>query len=177
MPRPLQFRRSFPWLIAMLAVLLPVAVAVRFSFLLTPLQRQYLGTYMSSSMLSGMAKDVTLRSILLTAPKRKPAPAHDADVVELSPAPDPTLSLALSPEARSAGWTALTWEIDTSTARKTSYLFSRRSILTGKVWQNCWSHRRLEASFSWFWQGEDGARLAGDRSTKTGTEDAPKAPN
>jgi len=112
-PRPLQFRRSFPWLIAMLALLLPVAVAVPyavwFSFLLTPLQKQYLGTYMSSSMLSGMAKDVTLRSILLTGPKRKPALAHDADVVELSPAPDPTLPLALSPAARSAGWTALRW--------------------------------------------------------------------
>ncbi len=113
MPRPLQFRRSFPWLIAMLALLLPAAVAVPyavwFSFLLTPLQKQYLGTYMSSSMLSGMAEDVTLRSILLTGPKRKPALAHDADVVELSPAPDPTLPLALSPEARSAGWTALAW--------------------------------------------------------------------
>jgi len=112
-PRPLQFQTSFPWLIAMLALLLPVAVAVPyavwFSFVLTPLQKQYLGTYMSSSMLSGMAKDATLRSILLTGPKRKPALAHDADVVELSPAPDPNLPLALSPEARLAGWTALTW--------------------------------------------------------------------
>ena len=113
MSRPLQFRRSFFGLIVMFALLLPVAVAVPyavwFSFLLTPLQKQYLGTYMSSSMLSGTAKEVTLRSILLTGPKRKPALAHDADVVELSPAPDPNLPMTLSPAARVAGWTALTW--------------------------------------------------------------------
>lgn len=50
MPRPLQFRRSFPWLIVSLALLLPVAVAIPyavwFSFVLTPLQKEYLGTYM-----------------------------------------------------------------------------------------------------------------------------------
>ena len=113
MSRPLQFRRSFLGLIAMLAILIPGAIAVPyavwFSFLLTPLQKQYLGTYMSSSMLSGTAKEVMLRSILLTGPKRKPSLAHDADVVEVSPAPDPNLPITLSPTARAAGWTALTW--------------------------------------------------------------------
>jgi len=113
-PRPLQFRRSFPWLIAMLALLLPVAVAVPyavwFSFLLTPLQKQYLGTYMSSSMLAGTTKDVSFRSVLLNGPKRKPALAHDADVVELSPAPDPALPMELSPEAQAAGWKVLRWD-------------------------------------------------------------------
>jgi len=113
MPRPLTFRRSFPWLILALALLLPVAVAVPyavwFSFVLTPLQKQYLGTYMSASLLSGAAKDLTLRSILLTGPKHKSVLAHDTDVVELSPAPDPDLPMALSPEARTAGWTGLTW--------------------------------------------------------------------
>ncbi len=114
MPRPLQFRRSFPWLIAMLALLLPAAVAVPyavwFSFLLTPLQKQYLGTYMSSSMLAGTTKDVSFRSVLLNGPKRKPDLAHDADVVELSPAPDPALPMELSPEAQTTGWKVLRWD-------------------------------------------------------------------
>ena len=96
------------------ALLLPVAVAVPyavwFSFILTPLQKEYLGTYMSCSMLSGTAKDVGFRSALLSGPRRKPELAHNADVVEVSPAPDPTLPMALSPEARGAGWTSLKWD-------------------------------------------------------------------
>ncbi len=155
MPRPLQFRRSFPWLIAMLALLLPVAVAVPyavwFSFLLTSLQKQYLGTYMSSSMLSGMAKDVTLRSILLTGPKRKPALAHDADVVELSPAPDPTLPLALSPEARSAGWTALAWG-DRHLYRSEDLVpFLQAQYFDGKSLTQLLITPALGSVLSWFW--------------------------
>ncbi len=111
MPRPLQFRRSFLWLMVSFALLLPVAVAVPyavwFSFILTPLQKEYLGTYMSCSMLSGTAKDVSFRPALLSGPRRKPDLAHNADV---SPAPDPTLPMALSPEARAAGWTSLKWD-------------------------------------------------------------------
>lgn len=114
MPRPLQFRRSFLWLIGSLALLLPVAVAVPyavwFSFVLTPLQKEYLGAYMSCSMLSGTAKEVSFRSVLLNAPKRKPELAHDDDVVQSSPAPDPVLPMVLSPEARTAGWTSLGWD-------------------------------------------------------------------
>ncbi len=114
MPRPLQFRRSSLWLMVSFALLLPVAVAVPyavwFSFILTPLQKEYLGTYMSCSMLSGTAKDVSFRSALLSGPRRKPDLAHNADVVELSPAPDPALPMTLSPEARAAGWTALKWD-------------------------------------------------------------------
>jgi len=114
LPRPLQFRRSFLWLMVSFALLLPIAVAVPyavwFSFILTPLQKEYLGTYMSCSMLSGTAKDVSSRSVLLNGPRRKPELAHDADVIEISPAPDPTLPMALSPEARAAGWTSLKWD-------------------------------------------------------------------
>ncbi len=114
MPRPLQFRRSFIWVILTLALLLPVAIAVPyaiwFSYLLTPLQKQYLGTYLSCSMLDEPTRTVSYRSVLLTAPKRQPVLAHDADVIELSPAPEPVLPMALSSEARAAGWKVLQWD-------------------------------------------------------------------
>lgn len=114
MVRPLQFRHSFPWLIVSLALLLPVAVAVPygvwFSFVLTPLQKEYLGTYMSCSMLGGTARDVPFRSVILTGPKPKPELAHDADLIGVSLVPNPILPMALSPGGRAAGWTSLKWD-------------------------------------------------------------------
>ncbi len=108
MPRPLQFRSQFPWSILLLLFACLGAIAVSFGIWfevsLTPLQKQYLGAYVTSAMENGTARDVPVAYVLKTAPERKPQLAHDADVV---PWTDPVLPMQLSPAGRAEGWTGV----------------------------------------------------------------------
>lgn len=111
MTRPLEFRRRFPGLPILLVLVSPVLFAGLFggwfALSLTPLQAQYFGSYMGSSLMGGGSRKTSVTYILKTAPLHKPEIAHDADVVSLRSAPRRQLPLGLSAEAQAAGWTAL----------------------------------------------------------------------
>lgn len=113
MAKPLDFPSSFPSRLILGLVLFPMVTGLAyvawFIFLLTPLERQYLGPYMSSAMLEGKTMKATFRPVLLTSPGHRPALAHDADVVGLSPFSNPAMPFELSTAARAAGWTGLSW--------------------------------------------------------------------
>jgi hypothetical protein len=110
MPGPLKFRRRGTVLLLLFFVL-PAGFALSFSLwfsvMLSPLQKQYLPTYMAIAMSGGRVKTSPVWWIWKTGPKRKPMFALDADVVLAKVASPKDLPLAVSPDAKSAGWTGL----------------------------------------------------------------------
>jgi hypothetical protein len=109
-PGPLRFRSPwslFPMLFLVLTFGLVASYLAWFSVALTPLQQQYLSSYMAVPAARGSSRPFPVWWILKTAPKRRSAFAEDADVVPLKDAGRGNLPLALSPEARAEGWTGL----------------------------------------------------------------------
>jgi hypothetical protein len=110
MPRPLNFRRRWSVVIAVLFVLpagFAASFALWFSLLLSPLQKQYFPSYLALGMSRGIVRTVPVWWIWKIGPKRKPLLALDADVLSANVASPADLPLSLSPEARGAGWTGL----------------------------------------------------------------------
>jgi hypothetical protein len=109
-PRPLRFQRRWS-LLPMLFLVLPLGLAasylVWFSFVLTPLQQQYLASYMAVSGAAKSSRPLPVWWIVKTAPKQKSHFAEDADVVSRKNVGRGKLPLTLSPEARAGGWTGL----------------------------------------------------------------------
>jgi len=114
--RPMQFPRTFSWLIAL--VLLPflgvLFLPLGFSYLLTypPVQHYYLGTYFESAFVGAFGGDhssvaVPVQWLYKTAPGKKRELAMVADVVSDSAGNDVHLPMKLSPRARGEGWTGL----------------------------------------------------------------------
>jgi len=108
--RPLTFRGRWPGFLILL-FLLPVGFALPFtlwfSFILSPLQKQYFPTYMAMAMTQGTARTFPVWWIWKTGPKHRPELADDTDVVSAPVADRKSLPLAVSPEARAKGWTGL----------------------------------------------------------------------
>jgi len=108
--RPLTFRRRWPGFLILL-FLLPVGFALPFtlwfSFVLSPLQKQYFPTYMAMAMTQGTARTFPVWWIWKTGPKHKSELADDTDVVSAPAADRKSLPLAVSPQARAKGWTEL----------------------------------------------------------------------
>ena len=115
MARPLQFRRRsrISFLLWIFVGLICVAVSFVLWFLvaLTPLQRQYVGSYVTAPLVRSMVgrrrAKVQVWWVSKTAPKRKPELAAEADVVAGSYSKNPALPLNLSSEAQAEGWTGL----------------------------------------------------------------------
>jgi hypothetical protein len=110
MSRPLHFRRRWTVVLAGLFVLFggfAVSFSLWFWLVLSPLQKQYFPTYMAMEMTGGSVGTSPVWWIWKTGPKHKPELANDADVVSAKVADPTELPLALSPEARAAGWTGL----------------------------------------------------------------------
>ena len=108
MPRPLRFRSRwslFPMLFLVLPLGLVTSYLIWFSVVLTPLQQQYLASYMAVPMAARSSRPFPVWWILKTAPKRRSVFAEDADVVPLKHAGRG--NLPLSPQARAEGWTGL----------------------------------------------------------------------
>jgi hypothetical protein len=108
MPRPLQFRRR--WTVALRGLFLLFigfvgSFALWFSLALSPLQKQYFPTFMILAMSEGSPRPFPVWWIWKTGPRRKPELANETDVVSFTNAGQ--LPLALSPGARSQGWTGL----------------------------------------------------------------------
>ena len=111
MPRPLRFRSRwslFPMLFLVLPLGLVTSYLIWFSVVLTPLQQQYLASYMAVPMAARSSRPFPVWWILKTAPQRRSVFAEDADVVPLKHAGRGNLPLALSPQARSEGLDRLT---------------------------------------------------------------------
>ncbi len=111
MLRPLMFRRR-RWTAIFVGLFIvhagfAASFALWFSLALSPLQKQYLPTYMAIGMTGGRAKTFPVWWIWKTGPKRKPLLALHADVVSAKIASPTDLPLSLSPEAQAAGWTGL----------------------------------------------------------------------
>lgn len=69
---------------------------------LQPLQKIYLPTYSASSVGASIPhREMTIRWVMKTAPRRKPVPAEAEDVIA---GPDPKLPARLSPKAIAEGW-------------------------------------------------------------------------
>ena len=69
---------------------------------LEPLQKVYLTTYAASSVGAGIPhREMTIRWVMKTAPRRKPVPASVEDVVA---GPHPKLPVNLSSKAIAEGW-------------------------------------------------------------------------
>jgi hypothetical protein len=108
--RPLTFRRRWPGFLILIFLLtfgFALPFTLWFSFLLSPLQKQYFPTYMAMAMTQGTARNIPVWWIWKTGPKHKPELADDADVVAAPPANRKSLPLTVSPEARAKGWTGL----------------------------------------------------------------------
>jgi Type IV secretion-system coupling protein DNA-binding domain len=110
MPRPLEFRRRWTVVPAAFFILSGGFVGsfvLWFLLALSPLQKQYFPTYLAIAMSRGAVRTLPVWWILKTGPRRKPELANEADVVSFAAAGRGQLPLALSPEARSQGWTGL----------------------------------------------------------------------
>jgi Type IV secretion-system coupling protein DNA-binding domain len=110
MPRPLHFRRRRSAVVGGLFILIvgfAGSFALWFSLSLSPLQKQYFPTYMILAMSEGSPKTFPVQWIWKTEPRRKSELAKEADVVSFATSGRGQLPLALSPEARSKGWTGL----------------------------------------------------------------------
>ena len=110
MPRPLHFRRRRSAVVGGLFLFFGGFIGsfgLWFSLALSPLQKQYFPTYMIFAMSEGSPKTFPVQWIWKTGPRRKSELANEADVVSFADAGRGQLPLALSPEARSQGWTGL----------------------------------------------------------------------
>ena len=77
-------------------------------WVLTPMQRYYLGTYLRCALLgTDPASSTEVRWFYKTAPNEKQELATDADVVPATAGDDRGIPMRLSPAARQAGWTGL----------------------------------------------------------------------
>lgn len=110
MPRPLRFRSGLGTILGsafFFALGFVLAYTLWFSFVLSPLQKLYLPSYMALPMTTRTTQSFPVWWIWKTGPKRKPELATDADVVSVKAARPRELPLALSPEAQADGWTGL----------------------------------------------------------------------
>jgi hypothetical protein len=110
--RPMQFRRRFPWLIALVllaffgVLFLPLGLWYWLAY--PPVQHYYLGAYFESTFMGDHSTvAVPVHWLYKTAPGRKRELAIVADVVSDSTDNDLHLPMKLSPTARAAGWTGL----------------------------------------------------------------------
>jgi hypothetical protein len=110
MPRPLSFRRGrLTRILVGLFILFggfAASFVLWFWLFLSPLQKQYFPTYVAVEM-TGTLQTFPVWWIWKTGPKRKPELADDADVIPFATAQRGELPVALSPAARSGGWTGL----------------------------------------------------------------------
>ena len=101
----------FPIWIASGLICFVASFALWFLIALTPLQRQYVGSYVTAPMVRSMVgrrrAKVQVWWVSKTAPKRKPELAAEADVVAGSYSKNPALPLNFSSEAQAEGWTGL----------------------------------------------------------------------
>ena len=100
------------------------------SLTVTPLQKQYLGTYLTCAMENGTAWHVSLAYVLKTVPKRKPELAYDADVV---PRMDPFCPCNCRQQAEQKGGRELPSTPLTYIPGPPSSRFSRSSSSTGRA--------------------------------------------
>ena len=111
MPRPLRFRSGLGKILGSVfffSLGFVLAYTLWFSFVLSPLQKLYLPSYLALPMTTRSASATfPVWWIWKTAPKRKPELAEDADVVSVKASRPKDLPLALSPEAQAGGWTGL----------------------------------------------------------------------
>ena len=110
MPRPLRFRSGLGTIlgsVVFFALGFVLSYTLWFSFVLSPLQKLYLPSYMALPMTTWTTQSFPVWWIWKTGPKRKPELASDADVVSVKAARPRELPLALSPEAQADGWTGL----------------------------------------------------------------------
>ncbi len=114
MPRQMKFKSALSGMLLWVFVL-PMVLAASFvawsTFALSPLQRQYFGTYSlvetAGGMPGGLNRTAWVWWIQKTGPKRKPELAHNTDVVSATKPSGLQLPLTLSPEAQADGWTGL----------------------------------------------------------------------
>jgi hypothetical protein len=104
----LPFPRRFPWLPAMAILAFSGALFLCNWWVLTPMQRYYLGTYLRCALLgTDPASSTEVRWFYKTAQNEKQELAMDADVVPATAGDDRGIPMQLSPAARLAGWTGL----------------------------------------------------------------------
>ena len=107
----LPFPRRFPWLPAMAILAFSGALFLCDWWVLTPMQRYYLGAYLRCVLLgTNPASNTEVRWLYKTAPHKQQELATDADVVQASPGGDRRIPMQLAPAARQAGWSGLLQE-------------------------------------------------------------------
>jgi hypothetical protein len=102
------FPRRFPWLPAMAILVFSGALFLCDWWVLTPMQRYYLGSYLRCALLgTDPASSTEVRWLYKTAPNVKQELATDADVVPATAGDDRRIPMQLSQAARQAGWSGL----------------------------------------------------------------------
>ncbi len=104
----MSFPRRFPWLPALVPLAFSGALFLCNWLIWTPIQRYYLGTYLTCALLgTDRGSSAEVRWLYKTGPGGKQELVLDDDVVPVSPGGDRSIPMQLSTAARQAGWTGL----------------------------------------------------------------------